>query len=189
MREKVIVTKLLITQAGQIKHFQVKIPHDAQRIIGIELTARYASMQIIQPQPIGIYVGFSAPSSYSFKSMLSLGSGDIFQITPDLLLGDVNLQSCEKTNIFFSGDVFFGDENLGYGDFTAMPRFSPSPATHGYKREEYETGAKGETTILKGIYRDRQQGVQGGINSLTGPIFFQYTVGVYVWYEIKTDEA
>lgn len=40
MKEEVIVTKLTINKAGQIKHFQVKLPKNAKRIIGIEVSHR-----------------------------------------------------------------------------------------------------------------------------------------------------
>jgi hypothetical protein len=36
VREKVVVAQLRITKKGEIKHFQLKLPRDAVRIIGIE---------------------------------------------------------------------------------------------------------------------------------------------------------
>lgn len=36
IREQVIVTKIKITKRGQSHHFQVRLPKDAKRIIGIE---------------------------------------------------------------------------------------------------------------------------------------------------------
>jgi hypothetical protein len=38
VREKVVVAELHITKKGEIKHFQIKLPRDAVRIIGIETT-------------------------------------------------------------------------------------------------------------------------------------------------------
>lgn len=40
MKEQVIITQLRITKAGQVKHFQVKLPKNAKRIIGIEVGGR-----------------------------------------------------------------------------------------------------------------------------------------------------
>jgi hypothetical protein len=191
LKEKVIITKLPITQPGQIQHFQVKIPRDAKRIIGMEVSAQYMNMQVAgSPQPI-IGVGFNSPSNYSYMSMARIAKGrSIFRITPDLFLGDVRLQSCEDTNVFFAEDVYYTDENLGFGDFSVgSPRFFPAPQTHGYKRHECIVNTNGETTILKGIYRDRQAGAKGTANTLTGQVFFQYTANIYVWYELKTKEA
>ncbi len=40
IREQVIVTQVKITKAGQVKHFQVRLPKNAKRIIGIEVGGR-----------------------------------------------------------------------------------------------------------------------------------------------------
>lgn len=40
IREQVIVTQVKITKAGQAKHFQVRLPKNAKRIIGIEVGGR-----------------------------------------------------------------------------------------------------------------------------------------------------
>lgn len=40
MSEQVIITQIKITKSGQIKHFQVKLPKDTKRIIGIETSYR-----------------------------------------------------------------------------------------------------------------------------------------------------
>jgi len=40
MKEQVIVTEIRITKAGQSKHFQVRLPKNAKRIIGIEVGGR-----------------------------------------------------------------------------------------------------------------------------------------------------
>ncbi len=188
LREKVIITKLPITQAGQIQHFQVKIPRDASRIIGMEVSAQYINMQVAKAQA-GKAVNFKRASQYTFRSLERAAKGDIFSITLDLFLGDVRLQSCEDTNIFYAEDVYFADENLAFGDFSAThPRFFPASPTHGYKHYECVVNTRGKTTILKGIYRDRQS-QQSGANTLRGPVFFQYVASIYVWYETKIKEA
>lgn len=40
IKEQVIVTQVRITKAGQVKHFQVRLPKNAKRIIGIEVGGR-----------------------------------------------------------------------------------------------------------------------------------------------------
>jgi hypothetical protein len=40
VREQVIVTRLVITRAGQVKHFQVRLPKNTKRIIGIEISSK-----------------------------------------------------------------------------------------------------------------------------------------------------
>ena len=40
MREKVIISPVLITKKGEIKSFQIKLPSDVKTIIGIESTVK-----------------------------------------------------------------------------------------------------------------------------------------------------
>ena len=51
MQQKVIVTQVRITKLGQVKHFQIKIPKGAKRIIGIE-----TGFRLTKATPIGIFV-------------------------------------------------------------------------------------------------------------------------------------
>lgn len=188
-REKVIVTKLPVTQAGQIVHFQVKIPRDAARIIGMEVDAQYMNMQLAQAAAkLARAVTYPMASQRTYAALERKGTGRIFTITPDLLLGNVRLQSCEGTNIFYAEDIYFTDENIAFGDFTARtPNFFPNATTHGYKREECVVNTNGESTILKGVYRDRQS-TSAQASAIQQGVFFQYVAGIYVWYEIKTDD-
>jgi hypothetical protein len=194
LREKVIITKLPITQAGQIQHFQVKVPRDAHRIIGVEVSAQYMGLQVLTTESNTIYTTNSlsnippplpslpSPPTASSYTFSSLSLGNIFQIIPDLFLGDVRLQSCDNTNVFFAEHIYYTDENFLFGDYSAInPNFIPVPETHGKKREICVVNTDGETTIIKGIYRDRQ----GSNNNSVGQAYFQYVASIYVWYETK----
>jgi len=205
IREKVIITKLAISQAGQIQHFQVKIPHDALRIIGIELSGCYAN-NISAAQPVQAVAAVAAVKMQaavqpvqaaaavpaiavaqarqlkvaSVRVMTSIDAlfrqtATPMSYTASPFVGNVRLQSCENTNVFFSGDVYLSDENVGYGDYSVTAQFPATAATHGCKNEAYLVNTPGKTTILKGIYRDRQPAA--------GQVPATYTVNVYVWYE------
>lgn len=40
MMQQVIITQIKITKSGQTKHFQVRLPKNTKRIIGIETSYR-----------------------------------------------------------------------------------------------------------------------------------------------------
>lgn len=44
-KEKAIVAQVKITKAGQVKHFQAKLPRNAVRIIGIEIGGRIIKIE------------------------------------------------------------------------------------------------------------------------------------------------
>ena len=172
-KERVILTTLPITKTGQIVHFQVKIPRDAIRIIGVELSGCYSNPPMERQAAFAkLALATDARMSRSFS---------IMQFTSSPFVGDVRLQSREVTNVFYAENVYLADYNLGYGDFSANALFPATSETHGYKRFECVVNTDGETTILKGIYRDRQ-------NANSNPQY-TYTVNVYVWYEKISKEA
>jgi len=98
-------------------------------------------------------------------------------------VGDVRLQSCEKTNILFTGDLFLADVNTAYGDYSSRS-FHSSEYSHGQKRYEYIVNTIGKTSILKGLYRDRQVAAPSGPQAAGLPTY-TYTANIYVWYEIN----
>jgi hypothetical protein len=174
IKEKVILTSLPVTQVGQIIHFDVKIPHDALRVIGIELSGANTNPPVYPPSGRGLKMRLA--EGRSFMSI-------IFNENP--YIGEVRIQSCEKTNIFYAGDLFLTDVNAGYGDYSIRLGFPALEYTHGQKRTEYVVNTGGKTTILKGIYRDRQNPGSNliGKGGPTGQLY-TYTVNVYVWYEV-----
>ncbi|MGH2611874.1 MAG: hypothetical protein ACRDFB_02360 [Rhabdochlamydiaceae bacterium] len=182
IKEKVILKTFPITQVGQIVHFDVKIPHDALRIIGVELNGAYPNPPLILGRGIAKLLPqmmVQATRAIIAKRFINL------QYAQSPYVGSLRLQSCEKTNIFYSGDIFLADVNTGYGDYSVTPRFQSIEPTHGEKRHEFIVNTVGKTTALKGIYRDRQNPNSNmiGKGGPSGQIY-TYTVNVYVWYEV-----
>lgn len=176
MKEKVILTAFAITQPGQIKHFQVKIPRDAKRIIGIE-----ASASRTEPvQTTGGISGGGGPAGGGGTGGTGFANPFGLLLNQDTLLGEFRLQSCGSANIFYAGTLFLGDNNEGQGYFSSIPQFTPKEFTHSPKRTEDKVNEDGSATLLKGIYRDGQSAAAGG---------YTYTVKIYVWVELNCKET
>lgn len=166
IREQVVVTPIEISIAGQVKHFQVKLPKNSKRIIGVELGWRLlqnrkgiADKQIEYNAPIRIE---PSRSKTFFRR--------------NILIGDVKLQSCEEANIFYAGNVQT-DENIAMGDFSQNQNWMPSAYTHQANSFEERIIVDGDSTMIQGLYRDRL-GEQYKIS-------YNYLVNVYVWIEIE----
>jgi hypothetical protein len=170
IKEKVVIQKVPIAVVGQVEYFQVKIPRDAKRIIGIETTS-----SAVEPiMGIGGIHGAGGGGGIPHINLLGL----IF--TPSPFLGELRLLSCGKTNLFYAADIYQQDANIGQGDYSASPYFTPSDWSHGIKHEEDEVNEDGEATLLKGIFKDKQD---------PSGLTYTYTVGIYVWYEKICKEA
>lgn len=195
IQEKVVITQLNIVQPGQVIHFDVKIPHDALRIIGIELSCAYPDPPVNQQGMLRV-MRIAMQAKAAAKAIAVHRSADIpLAFTPSPYLGDLRLQSCESTNVFYSGDVVLADMNLAFGDYTIIPGFAATEAIKGQKRQELSVNTTGKTAIVKGIYRDRQAALAGVILPNTNPgnnqpaqvlpqPVYSYRVNLYVWYEI-----
>lgn len=153
-KEGVIVSTFTIQRLRQVELFQVNIPREAANIIGIELGCRWISgvipaLPVLPPSPIP------------------------FTFNRNLVIGEVQLQSYEVANQFYSGELTL-NRNHDYANFTNSG-FAPKPYTHRQKAHEEEVKVNGNTTILKGVYRDKAADhIEGN---------YQYQVKIYVWAE------
>lgn len=180
IREHVVITPVNITNAGQVKHFQVKLPKNAKRIIGVELGGRLlqrterAVITDAMVAPATEHPAASSASTSDGSSGGKISSSGFFK--RNRLIGEVKLQSCEEANIFYAGHLQT-DENIAYGDFTQNNFWKPAQYSHQAQSFEERVIVDGNSTMIQGIYRDRI-GEQSKVN-------YSYLVNVYVWIEIE----
>lgn len=182
IREQVIITPIIIRKAGQVRHFQVKLPKNAKRIIGIELGGRWLGESIDKVIAVPAAASASpaaAPTEAIKKEMLALKAtterkANFFK--RNILIGEIRLQSCEEANIFYAGHLQ-GDNNIGYGDFSKNSYWTSTVFTHQANAFEERVIVDAESTIIQGVYKDRY-----GEHYKT---IVNYLVNVYVWIEIE----
>ena len=175
MKEQVIIQAISITRRSQQNFFQVKLPRDTGKIIGIE------SGLIIQDSP-----------PYAFSTLLA-NTG----ITErNNLMGVMQLKANGRPDIFYANEIFERDLNIGAGELRVFsndqpnerrllllrPRippdgnsfgFSPS-CTHGTKREEDPLNICG-CTVINGYFKDSIGDIMG--------YDLSYKVMLYIWIE------
>jgi hypothetical protein len=179
IREHVVITQVNITNAGQVKHFQVKLPKNAKRIIGVELGGRLLQrtdrpISDAMPAPYAEHSAAYSVSASGASAGAETSAPTYFK--RNKLIGEVKLQSCEEANIFYAGHLQT-DENIGYGDFTQNNFWMPSAFSHQAQSLEERVVVDGNSTIIQGIYRDRI-GEQSKVS-------YSYLVNIYVWIEIE----
>jgi hypothetical protein len=157
MKEKVIIEELSISKKGQLNTFQLRVPADAKSIIGFEMNAIGLILN-----DVPVFGGLPA-------GLLKFQHSEV--------IGEIRMQSCGKSNLFYSGEVCFNDLNLGFADFTQTPESISSQWTKGFKREEDVVLVDECCALVQGNYRDI-------IGTLTNTDLV-YTVKVYMWYSTE----
>ncbi len=174
MKEEVIIQTISISKRGQQNFFQVKLPRDTHKIIGVET---------------GLYV-LNVPGYFIPAQELSM------LIRRNYMMGVVQLQANGKPDVFYSKEIFERDINIGAGEVKVFPppvvimeRKADAPDgnnfdyftlwTHGTKREEDPLNICG-CTVINGQYKDAiGEYFQTDVN---------YKIMLYIWIERKTNQ-
>lgn len=158
IRQQVIVTILPISRIGQRVYFQIKLPKDTNRIVGVEHsvmgmhTVNNFSKAALKPPPVNIF----------------------FKVVSNDPIGRLTLLAPGRANMFFQADIIdYANIHL-YHDVTAST-FSPAPWSHSGKSEEWGVNIDGDIPIIEGSFRDCRPA-----DSYDG---FAYNMHVYLWIE------
>ena len=156
-RESVIIKTLDIKTPAQVCLFQIKIPREVENIIGVEMGLSWTS-------------GYFSPGG---------GGGAQWRlpmtVKSNIVVGELKLQSFEKANVFYSGELSIG-RNLDFADFT-YKWFTPRPYTHQQEAQEEPVKVPGSTTLINGVFKDTLY--------TYGLFEYNYTVKIYIWTECK----
>lgn len=173
IREQVIIQTINISKRGQQNFFQVKLPRDVHKIIGIETGLNVLNVQ-----------GYFIPAQELSKL-----------VRRNNLMGVVQLRANTKPDVFYSKEIFERDMNIGAGEIKIIPspvmmeRKVDQPDgnsfdyfthwTHGTKREEDPLDVCG-CSVINGQYKDAVgEYFQTDVN---------YKVVLYIWIERKTNQ-
>ncbi len=177
IREQVLTQTIPVTKRQQQVFFQLKLPRDTHKIIGME-----TGLFVIQAPP-----EFFVPSS---------DAGGV--IRRNLLMGTLQLQANGSTDVFYSKDIFERDINTGLGElkrFVTQVQDAPplqfllinvppdgngfefyNSWSHGRKREEDPLSIC-NCLVIYGWFKD------AAYATINTDIIYQVTL--YVWIERK----
>lgn len=130
MQEQVCITPLAINKAGQVKHFQIRLPKTAKKVIGVEIGGRFLNGSKLVP---------------------NINSDALFK--RNQLVGELKLQSCEEANVFYAGELRL-DSNMAYGDYTKNTQWIPEVFTHQMQTFEDVVITNADSTVINGMYKD-----------------------------------
>src|SRR6266496_5059499 len=161
-KEECIVSTLSITKPREVKNFQIRLPNDTNRIVGVE----FGAIRTFYAET-GNYVD---PEWWGFPNT----NDPLFHIKPTKTVGEFALQTLGTENIFFRGEMKDKDSNIFWADFSKPLMNQFTEWTHYGKREEVEVNAS-SNDIVEVCYKDRW--------AILNTLIVRYTFHLYLWIE------
>ena len=156
--EKVILYPLVINKQGAITSFQIKVPSDAKRIIGIETSLR----------------GLENIGQFTWDPPMY----DLLRTRIIMTAGYLSLQSPGVQGVLFSQPIRLHDHSYFQGDFSQSTKLRAFQWIRGSKREEIPIMMEGDLPpVIFGTYHDRYD--------MLWQQDITYTVNIYLWYSIQ----
>jgi hypothetical protein len=158
INEEAIVQILSVNRIGEIIHFQVQLPTDTKRIIGLEYgVTGQNGVPLADPEPPPVAEG--QPS---------------FRLYANKVIGKISLQNPGSENVFYQGNLI-EDRNAELHEGTASTLWQPASWTHSRKREEVSLNVEGNTSFIEGFFQD-----SWGTNEYES---LAYKLHLYLWIE------
>lgn len=166
-REEAVVHTEKIDRQGQTRYFQILLPADSSRIIGVECSAvRKAS-------------GASSSDMFFLFGTAPLitpvtGIEPLFHIKATQTIGRLTLHSSKGAGVIFQEDIRQKDTSSKYADFSQYPALFDE-WSHGSKRFETPLNVKNCSAVLEGHFQD----TWGALYNY----HVTYQLNIYVWIE------
>lgn len=172
MKDRVFIHTISVYRPGERHAFQVKLPKDAKRIKGMEFT------HTIPPFSMEYKRGYT---EYQASPVVDAIAYNSFTLLPNYKVGDLKLESNDRSGIFLTQEIVHQDYNLLHGSFAPVVPHVGEFWTEGKIKETLAVDVDGENTIISGIYKDR-------ILEQFQTEYF-YKINLYFYYELKEKEA
>ncbi len=161
MIQDVKIRRLHIRKQGERHYFQINLPRQAERIVGIELGAFFRT---------AIAKRGDQKSDY------------LLTVKRNRVCGEVQLQTTGRSNFFFTGQLVQEDIN---DRFTVMSPYEGKVLPALWNSSSFSSGGRKELDevllekekIIYGCYKDAVGKSEGKD--------FEYTVLLYVWFEYE----
>lgn len=172
IREEIILHTEKIQRLGQSVYFQIKLPVDTERIIGIETGA---IRQISGATSSGMYALFGGGGSFALREVGDpIVYDESFTIEKTETIGRLTLHTPDATGIFFQDDIRQRDTSPKYADFTQYPAVFDQ-WSHNTKRYETSINVKNCSNLVEGHFKD----TWGALYNY----HVIYQLNIYIWIE------
>ena len=133
MKEEAIIKSLFIKRIGESQYFQIVVPRDVRRVVGIEYGATEKNGELL-PSPF-----------------LAIDENTLI-VSPNKIIGRLTLRTAGCEGIFFQENLI-EESNVHFGENVASVLWQPQRWTHGRKRYEAELCIS-ENSMIYGVFQD-----------------------------------
>ena len=177
MKQDVKVQKLHIKLQGERHYFQMNLPRASSKIIGIELGSFFK--EVITKKDIPNLNRTAYPLVNPLQARPKRTDNRL-SIRRNKVCGTIQLQTNNKSNFFYSGELIQEDAN---GSFTPM---SPYETAYTIPFWNTKTFSVGGTKEVEEVLIEKEKVIYGCYKDLIGTSKkknVEYTVMLYVWFE------
>lgn len=171
--DTVLITRLYITKKAEKRYFSVRLPRDAKKIIAVE-------------------TGVFAKNAFT-ASEVNYQQENWIRCYRNRVMGLLKIQSTGNANVFYASEVVERERNIGWADFTKeyypvikqqgdgrdyehpLRFWTSEPWIYGCNVAE-PVKVDSESNAFMGLYKDEYGKIMD--------VDIEYTVQVYVWYEV-----
>lgn len=176
MNERIIISEIKITKAGEIKFFEIPLPKNTTRIIGVGIDFRLqTAWDMIGVHDVGIGIGGDDGGSEVIGG--GHDSDPVIDLIESKLAGKMIIQSMEKANIFFYDQVWAYKYDDGISNLESVESMKAFTVIR--KPEPKAVDVPCNTIILNCLYRDSL-----GADSDSDVVYF---VKVLLWVEYNQE--
>ncbi len=129
LQQEVVVLTIPVTQQGQMEYFQIKLPHNLQRIVGIE---------------------YGMLPDQGSTALPVTNIDPYFQLRANEWFGRLTMSIPTCGGIFYQWDLY-KDKNIHFTEAIGFKYWEPAIWTHSRKRHEVEIEV-GKASFVEGLY-------------------------------------
>ncbi len=194
--ERVTAHIISIKRKGEWNYFQVRLPKDAKKIIGIETGLKIPDEAFAITEQGNNSSELMERRSGAVTSFLFVGNTPApiqrFVINRNRLMGDLKLQSLDDANIFYAKEIWADDKNINSDAITINNVQPPAylttlrrvdPPGTSMPKYLWRYGSKMEED---GILLCRNPVITGVYKDAIGKAYdtnFNYKVFLYIWHD------
>lgn len=178
LSKAVHIETIRINKQAQHKHFEIRLPENADFIEGIELGYRFdgTSYNVELLYQLNWIYWFIYYNNGVELPWLHFNE---FTQYRTLSIGRLSLQAMDQSNFCYSASIPLEDINYAKADVSSYQFDYMYPITHKEKSTINSLITDGDTTHIKGIFRDEM--------GLLLNADIEYDVFIYLWYKRKTN--